>query len=432
MVCAYCGSKTKLTREHVIPNWFLKITESQKGKAFNDRSPQKFVKDFVVKDVCEACNNGALSDLDSYGQLLFERYFFDFVYRGETVKFEYDFQKLVKWLIKCSYNSNRANTKSATILKSYAKFLISELPLPEDVIVFCSLSAPTVLESGNTIRQATRDESEACLKPMWFRVGHFRLRETFDQNYCLRSVVINSYSFFIALPEYLNNDLNSRRAIYSGMNSTKTVGIQLKRTGEAIVGPPVQDAYNSMAVHLSNNPIAYKLKPYSLIDPAKLTVGEPLILIITREHIEAENFEEILLDLLTILSVREIAKCFIGTVDIRISGYAEDERPLWKIKDVVKFISRLNIVFPYWLLILKYRSEWLRVLIASLCCSNKKSTENELVMEQKLIIRHVERWFLALGEICDSFCFEEEIVRESSKELIEYIATMRQTDIFRL
>ena len=432
MVCAYCGSKSKLSREHVIPNWFLKITENEKGRTFNERAPQKFVKDIVVKDVCEVCNNGALSDLDNYGKSLFERHFFDFVYQGETVKFEYDFQKLVKWLIKCSYNSNRANTKAATILKTYAKFLISDLPLPEGVIVFCSLSAPTILENGNTIRQANRDEAESCLKPLWFRVGNFRLSENFDQNYCLRSVVINSYSFFIALPEYLGNDLNLRRTIYSRMNSTKTVGIQLKRTGEAIVGPPVQDAYNSMAVHLSNNPIAYKLKPYSQIDPSELTVGEPLTLIITRAHIEAENFEEILLDLLTIVSVREITKRFIGKVDIMISGYDEDERPLWKIKEVVKFISRLNIVFPYWLLILKYKSEWLKVLITSLCCSNKKSIGNELVIEQKLIIRNLETWFLALNEICDSFCFEEEIVQEASKELTEYVTSMQQTGVVRL
>lgn len=94
-LCAYCSQPKKLTREHVIPDWYASIEKSPDDFAFSERAPKKFVPEMVVKDVCENCNNIHLSSLDSYGKKLFEEYFHDFVFKDEHIDFRYDYQNLL-------------------------------------------------------------------------------------------------------------------------------------------------------------------------------------------------------------------------------------------------------------------------------------------------------------------------------------------------
>ena len=130
-LCAYCSQQKKLTREHVIPDWYINTDRSPNNLAFSERAPKKFVSEMVVKDVCGECNNTHLSSLDSYGKTLYEEYFHDFIFNGEAVEFLYNYQKLLKWLIKCSYNSARVHNADLEVLNGYAEYLISEKPLSD-------------------------------------------------------------------------------------------------------------------------------------------------------------------------------------------------------------------------------------------------------------------------------------------------------------
>src|SRR5271170_1789254 len=113
--CAYCSEiKSALTREHVFPNAldkeFRKDGSSMREPYWIDRLDEKMVGgEPTVKDVCQECNNVVLSQLDSYGLKLYKNYFCKIAEQNEMVKFEFDYDLLLRWILKLSYNSARAN-----------------------------------------------------------------------------------------------------------------------------------------------------------------------------------------------------------------------------------------------------------------------------------------------------------------------------------
>ncbi len=90
-VCAYCGQRSEtMSREHVIPA-ALTGRASQPLIA-NVRTPNGEVAitgQVTVRDVCPACNNGPLSELDEYAVKLYDAYFCRMVEAGDLVRFEY-------------------------------------------------------------------------------------------------------------------------------------------------------------------------------------------------------------------------------------------------------------------------------------------------------------------------------------------------------
>jgi hypothetical protein len=129
--CAYCsGQGKKFTKEHVIPNWYIEHNKSPNDVSFLERAPKKFISEMVIRDVCDECNNRHLSGLDAYGKELYNRYFEHYVFEDEIVEFKYNYQRLLKWLIKCSYNSARVHNADLEVLKDYAEILIGGLRPP--------------------------------------------------------------------------------------------------------------------------------------------------------------------------------------------------------------------------------------------------------------------------------------------------------------
>ena len=78
--CAYCKreffGEVKRTAEHIFPQTLLQLYPEQ-DVSF---TPEKIFKDnsgLTIADVCAGCNNGALSELDSYGGELIKKQFKD-------------------------------------------------------------------------------------------------------------------------------------------------------------------------------------------------------------------------------------------------------------------------------------------------------------------------------------------------------------------
>ena len=61
----------------------------------------------TIKDVCPKCNNDVLSKLDSYGLELYKRCFYRIADAGESVTFDYDYERLLRWILKLNFNSAR-------------------------------------------------------------------------------------------------------------------------------------------------------------------------------------------------------------------------------------------------------------------------------------------------------------------------------------
>ncbi|EJL83743.1 hypothetical protein PMI15_02540 [Polaromonas sp. CF318] len=133
-VCAYCKKAGSLTREHIWPAGIIKrakdINTSYLGKL------EKFVDaELTIKDVCSACNNGPLSALDAYICDLFDAQFSRPAIRRQPRTFIYDYEVLLRWLLKISYNSARMNESDVEVLSRHVEFVLNGGELPTGIQV---------------------------------------------------------------------------------------------------------------------------------------------------------------------------------------------------------------------------------------------------------------------------------------------------------
>lgn len=155
MVCSFCGEENNITGEHLIPQGLLDLFAEcdyniQMKETDNEDEKIKIFKGdrVVINDVCNICNNGILSQLDTYGIQLIKKYFQKEYLQDDVVNMEYDYGLLTRWILKVVYNNARAfkkdyvswfSNKREYILKGNGKFKFSVFsglaidmsPLPE-------------------------------------------------------------------------------------------------------------------------------------------------------------------------------------------------------------------------------------------------------------------------------------------------------------
>ncbi|CAK8713345.1 hypothetical protein GMJAKD_02610 [Candidatus Electrothrix aarhusensis] len=108
-VCAYCKKENTLTREHIWPTSIIKKQFSDELKStYNPKNNRFYPGEPVIKDVCAECNNEKLSNIDRDLALLYDEHFHDIVQPGDSVFFEYNYENLLRGLLKISFNSARA------------------------------------------------------------------------------------------------------------------------------------------------------------------------------------------------------------------------------------------------------------------------------------------------------------------------------------
>lgn len=109
--CAYCDkTNNRITSEHVVNKAFLnKFYRSVIGYA---KAYDKYTSNYLTShDVCDVCNNGILSTLDNYFLEFYSKNIPTIqIVKDSSIKIEYDFDKLSKWLLKTLYNSERKHT----------------------------------------------------------------------------------------------------------------------------------------------------------------------------------------------------------------------------------------------------------------------------------------------------------------------------------
>lgn len=431
-LCAYCKCKKKLTREHVIPDWFINIDQSEDDRTFSERAPNKFVNDLVVRDVCRDCNNNHLSKLNSYGKGLHERYFQNYVYKDQDINFEYDYQKLLKWLLKCSYNSARVNNADLEVLHAYSDLLISETPIPDDVITFCALVAPSTLNGSNGLDIADKKDASEVYEPSWFRLGVFRVPEFDSVDYCFRTVIIGSYSFFIALPKIGSDHLKERYDLLTKIRNAQIFGTKLSPIGSTKLGAPIRDAISSFAGQILNNPNAYELRDDDFSKHLKESDVEKIVHIISRKDVESQNTFEIEEFFSYLTSSRETALLCMQKVEFCIHGYDDDTRELYQINEVVRYVGKLNKIFPYWLFYNYTEGAWIKVLLS--CLSKPETAAKEgrqlfISMDSSLLVRHIERWLISLNEFSHRFSISERINRKISDDFDQLIKRFVPADL---
>jgi len=106
-LCAYCQRPAKLTKEHLYPQ-FLAGYNGPRCLGYNAAAYKVTVGQRVIRDVCSTCNNESLGSLDGYGHRYFRANKLDQAFTEEKVaEVHYDYDLLLRWVLKISYNSFR-------------------------------------------------------------------------------------------------------------------------------------------------------------------------------------------------------------------------------------------------------------------------------------------------------------------------------------
>lgn len=203
--CAYCGDSGRITKEHLWPASLHRRLQAANGNPGNlfwlRRTNAEFAGEPTVKDVCDRCNNGALSRLDAYICEMFDRYFARILERGETVNFGYDHHRLKRWLLKMCYNSARIHAARDLFVFSPLLPYIRGLDdaLGRSVQLYVQLTYPSLIPPE---RRGEPELQDAPLRwePADHRVGHFLFEAGSDRK-LMRAVHLRSYSFLLAFAD---------------------------------------------------------------------------------------------------------------------------------------------------------------------------------------------------------------------------------------
>jgi hypothetical protein len=161
--CAYCGETGTLTKEHVFPDCFQK-TFVPITPARTPVGEKAVLGALKIGDVCARCNNGPLSELDSYLCQLNNLYFSKIVRPGDCIRFQYDFDLLLRMLLKIGYNVARSRTWSLGHWRETQKYILGDVSCPTDFHILLQLMVPTPVEKSN--RPVTPGTTEVPPWPM--------------------------------------------------------------------------------------------------------------------------------------------------------------------------------------------------------------------------------------------------------------------------
>lgn len=204
--CAYCGeSKSQLTREHLFPNSldreFQKDCDNPMREPYwLDRLDEKMVGGQpTIKDVCPECNNVTLSKLDSYGVELYKKFFFKIADQDALVRFEFDYDLLLRLILKLSYNSARANNADdLEHLRKYRWYVLGKHKRPARLALHLTLIFRHEVDEETKIMAAKKQvQISEYHTPDMLRIGRFTIQNPDWTPLISRTVVFQSFFFSI-------------------------------------------------------------------------------------------------------------------------------------------------------------------------------------------------------------------------------------------
>jgi len=413
--CAYCDISCQQTREHIIPRWYNDTPGD--AETFSARAPLTHVQgDLIVKDVCRSCNSGPLSRLDDYGKELYERYFASPVYAGETVSFDYDGDRLLRWLLKVSYNSARAQNADVRVLRDYRKAMLGESPLPNRIRCWLHLVPATCFDPKVRIaRPARRDEqgNPNVEEPLWFRIGQFRLPSYPAHFIVQRTVLINSFAFTLLI-EGVDSDWPSPefdqwiKVFASGYPEAKPITPGVGNLTTTAGGDHAAESVYSLFSHY---PSRFSDEPNPFVAHALKSVkeGVPVVMLhVPHELIEIGDTTLIASALRDMVSTREKAAAFRQRVGVMVDGFDDDPRGLWQFPKVQQFFRRLFTECPFVMFVAHPDGGLLKLLAACLLYEDELTVE----VEQQRMTEFLNRAFQGLNGLNHSLALSEEQNRE--------------------
>lgn len=179
MSCAYCQSNEKMTREHILPKFIYNFQKQfDDFVGWNDAAGKMVQSEHLIKDVCANCNNGVLSELDAYAKLFMEKNgILVRNYRETELQLKYNYDRILRWMLKVSFNSARRTNKQSALFDGLHDYIIGRADIPKNKLVIMaqllnSVDARNVQahEKGMLSRLSVADRSS--FSPFMCRISY--------------------------------------------------------------------------------------------------------------------------------------------------------------------------------------------------------------------------------------------------------------------
>lgn len=196
--CAYCRESGPMTREHIVPDFLYQQYPDQKF-GLHPRAKRFKAYENKIRDVCQSCNSGPLSKLDQYGKSFTTENRCDVTYdERKYVTLIYDFDLLVRWLLKISYNAMRAYPHDTSAIESWIPFILKGENAPWAVRLWVEIVLNAPISPSD--RQYLHPEmpNSKSLSALSFGGGPLPLDDLLvGSNDLGRFIKINAYYFFL-------------------------------------------------------------------------------------------------------------------------------------------------------------------------------------------------------------------------------------------
>ena len=228
--CAYCDVGTDLTNEHVLPNNFHKSVGDSIDIVKTPGGDKAISNPQEIRDVCAGCNSGPLSQLDTYLAQLYDKYLWKIVRSGDRIRFGYDFDLLLRLLLKIVYNVARTRKWALQIFQDCKQYMIGKKKqCPAGFRIFLQLLIPTPV--GKTELPVTPGAKEVT--PLPWRTELYNL-SGFPGLVFACSTSFMSYRFFVLREDMSIPAAVRRRSIARWLKENKGAK-ELTRTGQTMI-----------------------------------------------------------------------------------------------------------------------------------------------------------------------------------------------------
>ncbi len=415
--CAYCFKQCNPTREHVIPRWYNDTPGD--SETFNARSPIAHTKgDLLIKDVCETCNSVKLGSLDYYGKSLYLNYFEESVFSGESIAFDYDYEILVRWLLKLCYNSARAHNADTKILRRFAKMILGEESLGNHVLVALSLITPSCISTDPKPAKRNDVGHFEIHEPMWFRIAQLQLPVDPPIVIVQRQVVINSYAFSIfAVSPDKPNQQQYLELIYLEFSKVFPNAMTLDKSGRVAISAGKNHAIASITNLFGHYPTRFLGMDNTLVEE-NLMGKYPIILVkIPQVLIENQQPEPIVEILRDMVFTKENATAYKQKISILVNGFDDDARELWQIPKVRAFLCLLFVACPFVMFLSHPEGSLLKLLASCWIYEEGQDEQGEKTRMSQFLNIGFDGLNKLAHRLSLSIELNEEIVREAAKTL---------------
>lgn len=227
--CAYCGLDTTLTNEHVFPDCFLRAIPPFLSIAKTPQGDKAIIADLQLRDVCGDCNNKLLSVLDTYFCELNSQFFSHIVRSGDRVRFQYDFDLLLRSLLKICYNTTRARKWPIEPWGEIPLYILGSRSRPASIHLYLQLQIPTPVNE-TTLAQ---DPNAKEFMPFPIRC-YLRNRPGEPWAIWIMWLSVWSYRFFVMWENESVSSLDRTRILRDQIKRTKGL-YELPENGDRVL-----------------------------------------------------------------------------------------------------------------------------------------------------------------------------------------------------